>query len=118
MHWYKGLRSRILSVSATVISWLFIGACCCLIGSRADASNPKETTSTDAVLESYILRAAKKGSFDYRSNIFINIRVGNESESRFEYISQWYKFYSNLFNFSQIPSKNNISILIGKDVIK
>lgn len=119
MRWYKRLRFCSLSMSAKIFfTWFVAGVCCCLISTRASASDPDNIASTNAILESYILRAAKKGSFDYRSHTFINIRVGSGSEPLFEYISQWYKFYSQLFKFSQYPSKNNIAILIGKGILK
>ncbi|KQY41342.1 hypothetical protein ASD46_18680 [Rhizobium sp. Root491] len=119
MRWYKRLRFCSLSVSAKIFfTWFVAGVCCCLISNRAYASGPDNIASTNAVLESYILRAAKKGSFDYRSHTFINIRAGSGSESLFEYISHWYKFYAEFFNFTQDPNRNNIAILIGKDVLK
>lgn len=119
MHWHKRLRLCSFSVSAKIFfTWFVAGVCCFQISSRAYASDPDNIASTNAVLESYILRAAKKGSFDYRSPTFINIRAGNGSESLFEYISQWYKFYAEFFNFTQDTNRNNIAILIGKDVLK
>lgn len=119
MRWYKRLRFCSLSVSAKVFfTWFVAGVCCFQISNRAYASDSDNIASTNAVIESYILRAAKKGSFDYRSPTFINIRAGIGSESLFGYISQWYKSYAELFNFTQDPNRNNIAILIGKDVLK
>ncbi|KAB0458261.1 hypothetical protein D3C87_845610 [compost metagenome] len=119
MRWYKRLRFYSLSVSAKIFfTWLVAGVCCCLISTRASASDPDNIASTNAVLESYILRAAKKGSFNHSSPIFINVRAGIGSDSLFGYLSQWYKFYAEFFNFTQDPNRNNITILIGKDVLK
>ncbi|NTA19428.1 hypothetical protein [Agrobacterium tumefaciens] len=119
MRWFKRLRFCSLSVSAKIFfTWFVAGVCCCLISNRTYASDPDNIASTNSVLESYILRAAKKGSFDYNSHTFINIRAGSGSEALFEYISDWYKFYSKSLNFTQVPNKNNIAILVGKDVLK
>lgn len=119
MRWYKRLSFCDLSVAPKIFLTCFVTAVfCCHITTSAYASDLDNTASTNAVLESYILRAAKKGSFDYKSTTFINVRSGPESESLFEYLSQWYKFYADFFNFTQRPNRNNIAILIGKDVLK
>ncbi len=119
MHWYKRLCFCGLSVGAKIFfTWFVTVVCCCLISTRTYASDSNRVASTNAVLELYILRAAKKGSFDYRSPTFINIRAGTGSESLFEYISEWYKFYAEFFAFTQEENRNNIAILIGKNVLK
>lgn len=113
------MRFFSLSVSAKIFfTWFVAVVCCGLIRTHAYASDHDNIASSNAVLESYILRAAKKGSFDYRSQTSINVRAGVGSESLFEYISSWYKFYAEFFNFTQDPNRNNIAILIGKDVLK
>ena len=119
MHWCKRLRFCGPSVGARIFfTWFVTVVCYCLVTTRTYASDPNKDASINAVLESYILRAAKKGSFDYRSPTFINIRAGTGSEPLFEYISEWYKFYAEFFAFTQEENRNNIAILIGKDVLK
>ncbi len=119
MRWYKWMRFCSFSVSTKIFfTWFVAVVCSCLIRIHAYASDHDNIASTNAVLESYILRAAKKGSFDYRTQTFINIRAGDGSEPLFEFLSQWYKFYAEFFNFTQDPNRNNIAILIGKDVLK
>lgn len=119
MHWYKRLCFCGLAGGVKIfLSWFIRMVCCCLISTPTYASDSSKDASINAVLESYILRAAKKGSFDHSSPIFINVRAGIGSDSLFGYLSQWYKVYAEFFNFTQDPNRNNITILIGKDVLK
>ena len=119
MRWYKRLSFCDLSVAPKIFLTCFVTAVfCCHITTRTYASDSNNDASTNAVLASYILRAAKKGSFDYRSPTSINIRAGAGSEPLFEYISEWYKFYAKFLSFTQEENKKNIAILIGKDVLK
>ncbi|WP_332303899.1 hypothetical protein [Rhizobium sp. GR12] len=119
MRWYKRLCFCDLSVAARIfLTWFVSVVFCCLVTTRTYASDSDKDASINAVLESYILRAAKKGSFDYRSPTFINVRAGTGSEPLFEYITEWYKFYAEFFSFTQEESRSNIAILIGKDVLK
>lgn len=119
MHWYKRLCFCGLSVAAKIfLTWFVTVVFCCLVTTRTYASDSDKDASINAVLESYILRAAKKGSFDYRSPTFINVRAGTGSKPLFEYISKWYKFYAEFLSFTQEENNKNIAILIGKDVLK
>lgn len=119
MRRYKRLCFCDLSAAARIfLTWLVSAVFCCLVTTHTQASESNKDASINAVLESYILRAAKKGSFDYKTPTFINVRAGPGSESLFEYLSQWYKFYADFFNFTQDTNKNNIAILIGEDVLK
>ncbi len=119
MHWYKRLCFCDFSFAARIfLTWFVSVVFCCLVTTRTYASDSNKDASINAVLESYILRAAKKGSFDYRSPKFINVRAGTGSEPLFEYMSEWYKFYAEFLSFTQEENKKNIAILIGKDVLK
>ncbi|WP_421446300.1 hypothetical protein [Agrobacterium tumefaciens] len=119
MRWYKRLCFCDLTVAARIfLTWFVSVVFCCLVTTRTYASDSNKDASINAVLESYILRAAKKGSFDYRSPTFINVRAGTGSEQLFEYISKWYKFYAEFLSFTQEENNKNIAILVGKDVLK
>lgn len=119
MRWYKRLSFCDLSVAPKIFLTCFVAAFfCCHITARTYASDSNKDASTNAVLASYILRAAKKGSFDYRSPTSINVRAGAGSEPLFEYLSEWYKFYAEFLSFTQEENKKNIAILIGNDVLK
>lgn len=119
MRWYKRLCLCDLSVAARIfLTWFVSVVFCCLVTTRTYASDSNKDASINAVLESYILRAAKKGSFDYKTPTFINVRAGTGSEPLFEYISKWYKFYAEFLSFTQEENNKNIEILIGKDVLR
>lgn len=118
MRWFKRLRFCSLSVSAKIFylvrRWRLLlpnKQPYLRIGSRQYSLNQ----FSPRVIHS---ARGQKGSFDYNSHTFINIRAGSGSEALFEYISDWYKFYSKSLNFTQVPNKNNIAILVGKDVLK
>jgi|GEM_PF-3434468 len=119
MHLWKRLCFCGLSGGVKIFYFWFISVIwCCLISTPTYASDSSKDASINAVLESYVLRAAKKGSFDYRSPTSINIRAGTGSEPLFEYISEWYKFYAEFLSFTQQENDKNIAILIGKNVLK
>ncbi len=121
MRWYERLRRRALSVSTKIVTGFVVGAFCCCLETRAEStSNLSNVVTADKILESYVLRAAKKNSFNYNSGVFVNIRYmpGENNEDIMNYISEWYNLYKGQFNFSQVPSKKIIVIAVGRDIIK